>query len=208
WKVRNGEPFYKIQKFKIGVLDDLGHTICNADFILEITNPEGGKTILSTTKGDIIRNSECGPDNVINTPDYFAYYPVLGVGIYQIKLTATTFNGTREINDQFEVRDWVPFDIERIGPTRIYPLALYQMSLHIKVNQDFIGQVIEGVPASFEIQPSISGFEFQIQISGDEKNIIWQVDWEAGDTYEFIYQFDAPDISPYLYLVGPLQFYD
>ena len=191
---------------QMGVLDNLGHTICDADLVLEITNPAGGKTILSTTDGNIIRNPECGPNNVIDTPDYFGYYQVAGTGIYQIKLTANTYNGIREITDQFEVRDWVPFDVERIGPTRIYPPVSYGMTLKIKVNQDFAGEVIEQIPASFEL----TGRETDAKLvrETDAKQIIWQVDWKAGETYELSYQFDAPDISPYLYLLGPLEFYD
>jgi len=42
----------------------------------------------------------------------------------------------------------------------------------------------------------------------DAKQIIWQVDWKEGEIYEISYQFDTPDISPYLYLLGPLEFYE
>ena len=41
-----------------------------------------------------------------------------------------------------------------------------------------------------------------------QKIIQWQVDWKMGESYELKYQFDAPDISPYLYLLGPLEFYE
>ncbi len=39
-------------------------------------------------------------------------------GIYQIKLT--NLDSGNEITDSFEVRDSVPFEIERIGSTRIW----------------------------------------------------------------------------------------
>ncbi|MDD5487287.1 MAG: DUF2341 domain-containing protein, partial [Dehalococcoidales bacterium] len=42
--------------------------------------------------------------------------------------------------------------------------------------------------------------------SNGEKQIIWEVDWRQGETYELAYQFKAPDISPQFYLLGPLAF--
>ena len=103
----------------------------------------------------------------------------------------------------------MPFEVERIGPTRIYPPATYQMTLVIKVNQDFSGEVIEYVPDSFEIKSQFPNSNFQTNPKSqilNSKQLIWQVDWRAGETYELRYQFDAPDISPYLYLLGPLRF--
>ena len=158
---------------------------------------------LDASEGVIERSEECGPNSVTYTPDYYAYYNVNGAGTYQIKLTSITKNGTHEITDSFEVKDSVPFAIERISPTRIYPLATYEMTLRIKVNQDFQGEIIETVPTSFEIQSSISSFKFHV--SGEEKEIIWQVDWKAGGNYELKYTFDAPDTSPYIYLIGPFE---
>jgi len=167
----------------------------------------------SLPAGKIYRSQECGPNSVTYTPDYYTYYNVSGSGIYQIKLTAITKNGTYEITDSFEVRESVPFDVERIGPTRIYPPAAYEMTLRIKVNQDFVGQVVEQVPLGFRIE----NIEYRangeplnsnpnILNSSDVQEIHWQVDWKAGKSYELKYQFDAPDISPYLYLLGPLRF--
>jgi len=193
---------------QMGVLDNQGHTVCDADLVLEITNPSGGKTILETASGDIARNPKCGPNNVIDTPDYFAYYTVGGAGIYQMKLTATTFSGIREITDQFEVRDGLPFDIERTGPTRIYPSADYKIVLKIKAKQEFKGYIVETVPESFEI-PS-DNVEYSIESVGNgEKKLIWQnIDLKAGDELKLEYAFDAPDVSPYFYLLGPLEFHD
>jgi len=82
--------------------------------------------------GKLKKSKECGPDNITEVPDYYAFYDVFETGHYQIKLTAKTKEGTFEIYDSFEVRDYVPFEIERIGPTRIYPPADYQMKIKIK----------------------------------------------------------------------------
>jgi len=152
----------------------------------------------------IYRSSECGPNSVTYTPDYYTYYIVGEPGEYQLKLTAITKNGAHEIEDSFEVRDSVPFDVERIGPTRIYPPATYEMTIKIKVNQDFTGQVNETLPESFQI------LECQSCLTENSspltKKLGWEVEWKAGESYELKYQFDAPDISPYLYLLGPLKF--
>ncbi len=93
-------------------------------------------------------------------------------------------------------------DIERVGPTRIYPPAIYEMTLKIEANQDFAGQVMEIVPADFEI---IGTNDKREETIGGEKLIIWDVDWKEGETYELSYTFDAPDISPEFYLLGPLR---
>jgi len=211
-----GETAY----LQMAVLDDLGHTICDAQLELRIKNKELEiDDYFSTQDGTIQYSGECSGNNVTDVPDYFAYYELPKatqretdakqgretdakpeqVGIYQMKLI--NLDNGYEIEDSFEVRESVPFDVERIGPTRIYPPATYEMKLKIKANQDFSGEIVEYVPESFDVIPDS---RFQIL----DSKIIWQVDWKAGETYELKYQFDAPDISPYLYLLGPLEFYE
>jgi len=188
---------------QMGVLDDKGHTICDANLVFSIKYLVSGmETILSTEDGTIQYSGKCGPNNITDVPDYFAYYQVDGAGVYQMKLT--NLDNGYEITDSFEVRESAPFDVERIGPTRIYPPVSYQMKMRIKANQDFKGLIIESVPDSFEVLSPEFG---QIRTQIDTKEIVWQVDWKQGETHELIYRFDAPDISPYLYLVGPLEFH-
>ena len=190
---------------QMAVLRDDGHTICDASLKLEITNSKSKTTVLSTTEGTIKYSGKCRSNNVTDAPDYFVYYQVEEPGKYEMKLT--NLDNGYEITDSFEVRDSVPFEIERIGPTRIYPPATYEMKLKIKANQDFKGQVSEQVPSSFDI--SIQDTRYTIQDTNqDQKSIIWDVDWKTGESYELKYQFDAPDISPYIYLLGPFQIGD
>jgi len=181
---------------QIAALQDDGHKICDANLKLEITEPNG-----QVASPEVQKSGECGPDNVTDIPDYFAFYQIAATGTYQMRLT--NLNNGYEIEDSFEVRESVAFDVERIGPTRIYPPVNYEMEMIIKANQDFTGQVIEKVPASFEITET--GDKRQ-ETGDEEKNIIWEVDWKTEGNYELNYQFDAPDISPYLYLLGPLEF--
>ena len=183
---------------QMAALRDDGHTICDANLKLEIIAPNGGLSSVN-----VQRSEECGPDNVTDKPDYFTYYQTEEKGIYQIKLT--NLDSGNEITDSFEVRDSVPFEIERIGSTRIWPKAAYEMTFKIKANQDFSGEVIEIVPVSFVI---IETSDSRQETRDGGKAIIWDVDWKMGETYELKYTFDAPDVSPYLYLLGPLQIGD
>ncbi len=197
---------------QIGVLDDFGNTICDAELELRITSPDGEVKILnqqelssyhrsSAPAEVIINNSECGPNNVIDTPDYYAYYDLAGAGIYQLELTARTKNGERSLKDFVEVKEYLPFEVERIGPTRIWPKAIYEMKFIIKANEDYQGFLNERLPQSFEVYNS--GGEVH-SVDGFLSEITWLVDFKAGETYEFLYEFDAPDISPEFYLLGPL----
>ena len=155
---------------------------------------------MSTEDGTIEYSNECGLNNVTDVPDYFTYYEVDDTGSYEMKLK--NLDTGYEIKDSFEVRESLPFDIERMGPTRINPTAEYEMTFKIKANQDFSGEVIEKVPASFSISEQEG---MRQEINGEEKSLIWKADWKEGEIYELTYQFDAPDISPYLYLLGPLE---
>lgn len=209
---------------QMGVLDDNGNTICDADLYLEVTAPDGGVAYLNTDNGLITRNELCGPNNVIDEPDYFTHYGLAGSGTYQLKLTANTKNGVKEITDKFEVLDNVAFEVERVGPTRIWPVANYPMSLRIKANEDYSGLITDVMPASFQIanmavklngQELASGqdYEFDIavdyDIEKDAKILNWQgISLKKDDFLEIEYSFDAPDISPEFYLLGPLKIGD
>ncbi len=199
-----GEQAY----LQMAALGDDGHTVCNANLELEITAPDGKVTALEVQK-----SGECGPNNVTDTPDYFAYYQTGEVGIYQMKLT--NLDTGYEIEDSFEVRDSVLFDIERIGPTRIFPPATYEMTLKIKANQDFAGEIIETIPLGFSIQnieyrinnESLNSNYYSLN-SEEAQEIHCEATFNKDDFIGLRYTFDAPDVSPYLYLLGPLEFQD
>ena len=212
---------------QMAVLDDEGRTVCDADLELEITAPQGSIMLLKTSDGTLARNPECGPNNVIFTPDYYAHYQLAGAGVYRMRLTALTGNGIKEITDEFEVREEVPVVIERIGPTRIYPLANYTMQLNIQAKEKFQGELVEYLPPEFsvikqslkwqtatvtrlallkkETATSAREAEFSETVINGAKEISWQnLKLYPGDELEIIYEFDAPDISPEFYLLGPI----
>ncbi|QQG38589.1 MAG: hypothetical protein HYS32_03205 [Candidatus Woesearchaeota archaeon] len=183
----------------IGVLDDQGHVVCNADLVLKIQDPSGSIKELTTKNSDIKISDECAYLGVTNLPDYYTYYDVSIPGTYLMNLTAVTYNGVKSILDIFEVRDYVDFDIERSGPTRVYPYVPYEMNLTIRPNKDYSGEVYEYVPKDFIITEKE---DFKIVEEGEAKKLIWDVNLVNGEEYLLNYQFDAPDVSPEFYLLG------
>ncbi len=196
-------------KAKIGfaVLDDTGRTICGADISMDITSPSGSVSHFGTQNKTIKRNSTCGPQTVTNNPDYSASFVANETGIYTVSVAAATVNGTRQITDSFAVQNPPMFDVARSAPTRIYPPATYDVSLDVKANEDFLGTITETVPASFAVaaggaQKTFTHLPAQ---AGDTQTITWPVNLKNGATTTLTYAFKAPDVSPELYKLGPLQ---
>src|SRR5262249_27022565 len=75
-------------------------------------------------------------------------------GTYQLTLTAKTKNGTFSITDKLIVQESVPFDVQRVSATRIYPPSNYPVQFNITANQEFEGTVTETAPDSFTITAS------------------------------------------------------
>ena len=261
---------------QMGVLDDIGHTICDAKLELVIRDPDGVDTILATADGSISYSGVCNGDTVVELPDYFAHYTVGNAGVYGMRLT--NLDTEYEVMDEFEVRNYVQFIVERVGPTRIYPPATYEMQIIITANQDFTGDIYEYMPDSFEIvevtqnifsnspSPTLSvpqelpltvedefivedtlspevteeeppvveseiteeivepvvdvpqeasiintSIEYVGSSAADEaqtQELFWQGAMNTGDVATITYVFDAPDISPELFLLGPMEFYE
>ncbi|MBT7903005.1 hypothetical protein HN587_04005 [Candidatus Woesearchaeota archaeon] len=186
----------------IVVLDDDGDMVCDSNVSLQIISPEGSVEILSTDNGKIFISDECTVYGITNLPDYYGYYTVAGKGIYELNLTAKTFNGIRSVSDYFVVQKKIDYDIERIGPTRIYPAVKYNMSFLINSDKKYTGYVQEFVPSSFEITPQ-QGMEIS-EWDNETLSLKWLVDLKKDDSTFLTYQFDAPDRSPDLFIVGPL----
>ena len=190
----------------IAVLDNEGHMVCDADVTLTITDP-GNKdsgTVLSTGNGLIKVSPQCSVYGVTNLPDYYTNYVVGGVGTYVMTLTAVTTDGTgtKSITDEFTVQSSVDFDVARSGPTRIYPPVPYVMNFTIKANKNYNGLIKEYVPALFEITTQEG---LTVTTVGDTKILTWNKNLVKGEVYNIYYEFDAPDISPYLFILGRLQ---
>ena len=94
----------------------------------------------------------------------------------------------------------VSFDVERVGPTRVYPWASYAMRFKVTPSRDYKGNFYEYVPTSFLILDANGA---NINNSTSSREIRWSVDWKEGQTYFLDYIFDAPNVSPEFYLLGP-----
>ena len=197
-------------KLAFAVLDEQGMMICDAK--LKLTIKENSQNIndeLTTENGKIIVNPECKIHDFTLNPDYEGEYQVGGVGTYEMTLTAETKNGTYTISDSFEVKESVPFDVERTTATRIYPPKTYPMTFHITAFEDFAGKIEEVVPKDFQIFPAINSRSYdEIKEQGKEKIITWNVSGKKGQKLTLGYYFKAPDISPQFYLLGPLKIGD
>lgn len=136
----------------MAVLDDKGQMVCDAQIDLKIDNDSLNiHDSLSTKNGSIIVNPECSLHEVTSRPDYEAHYEVGAQGSYKLTMTATAKDRILSIQDTFDVRDSVPFDVERISATRIYPPDVYPVLFRITANQDFAGTIVETVPANFKV---------------------------------------------------------
>jgi hypothetical protein len=183
----------------LGILDLSGRVVCDAQVVLEITDPENKTTILRTPD-DIKVSDECKFKGFTYIPDYSTNYQTNVPGEYQMILTAKTYDGTYSINDSFLVQPSVLFDVEREEVTRINPVYGYKTKIIIKANQDYQGTIVEKVPSSFDVKS-----DGQIIEQGYAKEISWNVNLKKDDSITLEYEFDAPDISPLIFLTGPLE---
>lgn len=139
----------------LAVLDDEGKMVCDARVQLQISSDTLGiDDTLSTDNGKVTVNPQCMSHALSVTPDYEAVYHLAGVGQYKVKLTAQTKNGTYSIDDSISVVEAVPFDVERVTATRIYPANTYPVIFHVQAHQNFTGTVTEYVPADFAVSQS------------------------------------------------------
>ncbi len=183
------------------VLDDSGRTICDAVVNAKVTSPNGGISYFTTSNGTISKSNECGPDNFTYKPDFsFSYISTSIIGEYKIKMTTIIEGKERNIEQSFFVEENPKFTIERFAPTRIYPVRDYQVGLKIYSEEGFNGNISEYVPSSF----IISQHNGEIIERNTYTEIKWKVTIPEKGFIELGYIFDAPDISPEFYTLGPL----
>lgn len=196
------KPFEQA-KISMGVLNEGGFNVCDADLTLSIENPKKDKIELSSKNKKIKVSDECFGSNVTYIPDYSTTYQTAGEGVYQMKLSAVTKNGKYEIEDFFEVRENPSFDVERITATRINPVSPYEVKIKIKANTDFDGEIVETVP--FDIRKTNGA-----NVITDRKirlnTLKWKLKLKKGQNTELSYTYKAPEVSPEFYLLGPLEF--
>ncbi|KKS83322.1 MAG: hypothetical protein UV60_C0044G0005 [Parcubacteria group bacterium GW2011_GWA2_43_11] len=137
-----------LAEFHMAALDDKGDTICDAELRLTLTTPSG-----DAEEVRVEPQPTCGANNITDDPDYLAWYRPQEIGRYAMTLTHVNLDGdvVHQIDDSFEVQESQSYTIERHGATRIWPKASYVMELAVTAVADFAGEVVEAVPADFEL---------------------------------------------------------
>ncbi len=185
----------------MAALTEEGDTICDAHLFLKIISPSN-----NIYEVPVNQSGSCGLNNVTDIPDYLASFTnTEEIGNYSIQLEHRNIAGdvVHKITDSFVVQEYIPYDIERTAPTRIYPPSPYKVDLKITANRSFSGDIVERVPRGF-IVDELSEDALVVTLP-DYTEIKWpNVSMEEGEVLQLSYRFDAPDISPYLYLLGPL----
>ncbi len=193
----------------IGVLDDRGMPVCDADVQIEIINSTGASEFIT-----VENTGNCTIFDSTNIePDYQAFYASKQDGLHEARVTATLSDDkTRTSVTNFTIGDELSYCVERQAATRLYPVGESPMSFTIYFPDDFEGHITDQVPASFGVydtgqtgDASSSLGEVALSEDGRVKTITWDVVAEAGHMHEFKYTYDAPDISPEFYTLGPLR---
>ncbi|MBP6881035.1 MAG: DUF2341 domain-containing protein [Candidatus Pacebacteria bacterium] len=183
-------------RISFGALSTNGNTICDAYLDLYAIDPEG-----YVTKYEVTPSGQCNGNNVIDVPDYIAEIPVTTSGAYELYVERLDENGNilGFTSDTFNAVPAQTISIERSGPTRIYPPATYPMTLTVATDSSFSGTLTEYVPASFTVFDT----DAEITLEGEWQKLVWDVSIMGAGTEVVSYSFDAPDISPYLFNLGP-----
>jgi len=190
----------------IGVLDDEGKTICNALIDAKVTDPRGKKTTFSVKANSVIRSKDCVDKSITNEPDYHFQFTTKLSGTYHITVVASTIYGERKIEENLVVDKSSQFAFQRSEySSRINPLAAYPSTITITPLRDYKGVITERVPKDFSITKLLpTGTILSVGEADEPQKIQWSVDWKAGQTYYLRYTYNAPDISPALFRVGPM----
>ena len=129
----------------VGVLDDEGEIVGDADVVLQVVAPDG-----STQNLVVPPTGTCGVKEVgFIEPDYRAAYTFDQAGEYRLTLTAKHENGTRSMTSTVEVVEDTPFVVKRTSATRNYPDGPTPMTVEVEFLEDFTGNISDIVPADF-----------------------------------------------------------
>ncbi|MFT7506932.1 MAG: hypothetical protein ACI92I_000068, partial [Acidimicrobiales bacterium] len=185
-----------VAEISLGALTPNGNTLCNADLRLYVIDPRE-----NITQEDVIESGVCKGNNVIDVPDYTSTVVLDQVGTYELYLERLGEDGSviGHTSNTFFSSLAQDLSIKRVGPTRIFPPSPYPMTLTIYSEDGFSGVLTERVPNTF----IISTTDARITEVGNEFELVWDVDLLAGKSKSVSYIFDAPDLSPYLYELGP-----
>ncbi len=184
----------EIANFTLVVLDDGGHSVCNANIAMNIADPQNHITTLTTGNG-ITKGSSCGL--------YNGQYATSSEGNYTVNVSAQNPSGIATFSSSFLVQSQYAFDIIRTADSKIDPVD-NPNSFNVRIDvQSFVNQTSltlkETVPASFNVKTDGS-----VQTVGDTKTIIWYKNL-IGNKTSVQYTYSVPLQYPKLYALGPVQ---
>ena len=189
-------------QWMITVLDEIGATVCDAKLTLNINGPGTNQT-LSTPEGILISDT-CTEYSAEIEADYFSAFQFSSAGAYDISLTAETQNGSYTANDHIAVSESPQFSVARKSATRILPTEKYLMEISLTSAVGFSGTFSDSLPSNFEISKLGNEKDYAYVETIDARiSPTWQININPGETITLNYLYDAPDISPEFYLVGP-----
>lgn len=173
-------------KVQIAALDANGHTVCNANLVLEINNVK---------EENIQKSATCEDGNVTNNPDYVFNLKPGKIGKYNLKLT--NLDTGQVTQNKFTITKSRTLDIVRETAIRINPLKVerYPVKLILKAEKDYQGEISDVIPEGFTIP-------WQGPAKLDGNKITWQVSLKAGETKVLVYEYTAPKEYLSFYQMG------
>ncbi|HEU4677779.1 MAG TPA: DUF2341 domain-containing protein [Candidatus Paceibacterota bacterium] len=185
----------------MGAVSEGGNTLCGADLHLYVIDPAGAVVEVPVTA-----SAACDGNNLVDAPDYEATYVASAPGTYEMYAERIGADGEvmAHADDTFKVVAKQGFTLRRDGPTRINPKYDYPMTFTLTTAKAFTGELVERVPKDFAIVST----DASVRDAGEYQELRFAVSQKAGETMTYAYRFDAPDISPYLYNLGPATLVD
>src|SRR5256712_1393812 len=184
----------EVANFIIVVLDNGGHSVCNATIVMNVHDPSSNVTTLTSENG-ITPDPECGL--------YNAHYTTKSEGNYTIDMTAQNPSGTAAFSTSFSVQNSYSFDIVRTADSKIDPVDnpnLFNVTVDIGsyVNATSV-TIQESVPSVFNVKTDAN-----VKTVGDTKILTWNKDL-IGNKTSIKYSYSVPLEFPRLYALGPMQ---
>ncbi len=175
----------------IVVLDNGGHSVCNSNILMNVTDPNGHSSIMYSGNG-ITPESQCGL--------YDAKYTTISEGNYTVNVTAQNPSGTTNFNTSFLVSNSYPFDIIRTTASKIDPVDNPNL-FNVKIDAtSFVGSgpitIREYVPSVFDVKT-----DGKVKTVGDTKILTWDKNLIGNKTF-VKYSYSVPLVYPQLYTLG------
>ncbi|MHB8601223.1 MAG: LamG domain-containing protein, partial [Nitrosotalea sp.] len=178
----------------IAVLANNGSSVCDANIVMKITDPNLHDTILTTPNN--ITSGECGL--------YNAQYVTSSEGNYTVDVTAKSYSGISHFSTYFMVEKNFAYDITRTADTKIDPFDNPNI-FSVKIN---VKSLVGSGPVTIrEYVPNVLNVttDGTISQSGDTKIITWKRNLDANNSTYVTYTYSVPLIQPELYTLGKVE---